>query len=367
MKVCHITSAHPRDDIRIFHKQCKTLASRHDVFLVVADGLGDQYLDGVAVIDVGKPSGRTGRMLKTVHKVKRRARQCSADVYHLHDPELLTVARWLKRKTRARVIFDAHEDVPLQLLDKHWIPRSWRATIARMYTVFERRVCTQIDAVVSVTPMICERYAAFTKKVVLVANFPMLKEFPEPAAGRNVEARSAVYIGGLSPNRGVKQMILAAARSNAVLHLAGSFVTPEFEAQVKAMPEWKTVVWHGTLSREAVVALLNRMAIGLVTLQPTRSYQEAYPIKMFEYMAAAVPVVASHFEFWELLVKDANCGLTVDPSSPVAIAKAMEFIFEHPKEGAQLGAHGRSAIVNRYNWEKERMKLLDLYQHFEQL
>ena len=99
MKVAHLTSAHPRYDTRIFLKQCRSLASAgHEVTLVVADGHGDERRDDVNIADVGKLPGRRNRIFRTTRRVLERARALEADIYHLHDPELMPIGRRLKRQ-----------------------------------------------------------------------------------------------------------------------------------------------------------------------------------------------------------------------------------------------------------------------------
>lgn len=366
MKVCHITSAHPRNDIRIFHKECKTLAYEHEVHLIVADGLGDLVESGIAVHDIGRPSGRLGRFLTTRKQVARKAAEVHAEVYHLHDPELLTIALRLKKTTGAAVIFDAHEDVPLQILDKHWIPAFLRKAVARAYGRYERRVCKKLDAVVTVTPIICARYAAFVDRVVMVANFPMFKEFAEPDRDAVREPRSVAYVGGLSRTRGVREIVEAAGLCGANLHLAGAFDDQELKNEVQALPGWQKVKWHGQISRTEVTALLAKVSAGLVTLLPTRSYVEAYPIKMFEYMAAGIPVIASDFPLWSDIVTKHACGLLTNPLEPRAIAAAMEQLFNDPEHARNLGMNGRIAALQHYTWESEAHTLVQLYRDIAQ-
>lgn len=98
MNVVHLTSAHPRYDTRIYHKECLSLVKAgYKVHLIVADGLGSVMDQEVNIIDVGCPSGRLDRILNSTARIFDRAIFLDAKVYHLHDPELLPIGIRLKR------------------------------------------------------------------------------------------------------------------------------------------------------------------------------------------------------------------------------------------------------------------------------
>ena len=112
------------------------------------------------------------------------------------------------------------------------------------------------------------------------------------------------------------------------------------------------------LSRSEVAALLARASVGLVLFHPIRNYVNAQPNKMFEYMAAGLPVIASDFPLWWTIIKSTGCGLLADPLDPAAIAKAMVWVLRHPTEAAEMGQRGQRAVAEKYNWERQADRLI---------
>jgi hypothetical protein len=86
-----------------------------------------------------------------------------------------------------------------------------------------------------------------------------------------------------------------------------------------------------------------------------------YPTKLFEYMAARVPVVASDFPLYRAIVEGAGCGIVVDPTSPHAIAEAVRYLLDHPEDAQAMADRGRAAMLERYNWHASKEALLELY------
>jgi glycosyltransferase involved in cell wall biosynthesis len=361
-KVCHMTSAHPVYDIRIYHKECCSLAKLGYEVYLVAPNCKEEVNHGVHIVSTTvEGNGRFNRMWKKGRAVYKKALEIDADVYHFHDPELLRFALRLKRKGKV-VIYDAHEDVPKQILDKHWIPRFARKFISFSFGRYERFVAKRISGVISVTETICKRFKLANPRVEMVANYPLmletkaLREIEEEV----VEGRVA-YVGGLFPTRGVKELVQAMEYLDAELVLAGTFSPPEFQEEVSKLKGWEKVDYRGQVSREELLHILKSTHIGMVTLHPTASYKEALPIKMFEYMSAGIPFVASNFPFWKEIIDAENCGIVADPLSPVDIAKAIQWLFEHPERAKSMGNNGYKAFMTKYNWDKEEEKLHAFY------
>ncbi len=119
--------------------------------------------------------------------------------------------------------------------------------------------------------------------------------------------------------------------------------------------------FHGYAEEDSVLRLLGASRIGLAVLHPEPNYLKGHPTKLFEYMAAGIPVVASDFPLWRGIVEGAGCGLLVDPLDVRSMASAIERLLRHPEEADAMGKRGREAVEKRYNWSIEEGKLLDFY------
>jgi glycosyltransferase involved in cell wall biosynthesis len=361
-KIRHVTTVHTIRDPRIFHKQCRSLAALgYDVGLIACHDR-DETIDGVRIVALDRPKGRLDRMARIGWAAFRAAAAERADAYHLHDPELLWVGALLKLRGR-HVIYDVHEDVPKQIMSKHWIPGRLRPLVSRAFALVERLSARIVDGIVAATPSIARKFDERT--TVVVQNFPEAA-FARDGGGPAPPAErpdAFVYTGGLMVIQGVREMaqafdLLPAGMTGTI---AGTFHPPELEAEIAAMPGWRRVRFLGQVPRSEIVGAMDRARVGIVLNHPTPNYVDAYSTKMFEYMARGLPVVCSNFPLWADIVGDAECGIPVDPTDAAAIAAAIRSLNEDPDRARRLGENGRRAVAERYNWEAELGKLEALY------
>ena len=365
MKIAHLTSVHPRNDTRIFLKQCRSLAANgYDVALIVADGKGDELRDSVRIIDAGTSNGRLDRAFRATRRVLHRAIEVDAGLYHLHDPELLPIGLALKRRGK-RVIFDSHEDIPQDILTKAYIPQGLRPLISRSAATVERMICGRLDGVIAATPFIRDNYRAMGIRCIDINNFPMLGELETEAVWDGKQSE-VCYIGGMMAIRGIVEMVNAFAfvKSAVRLNLAGKLDGTDVEYAAKRSDGWHRVNALGQIDRQAVKGVLARSMAGLVTFKPGPNHLESQPNKMFEYMSAGVPVICSDFPLWQQIIEGNQCGFLVDPTNPASIASAIDRLVDNPQMARKMGDNGSRAVKERYNWGIEEQKLLGFYAGF---
>lgn len=360
-KVVHFSSVHFCFDTRIFVKECVTLIKAgYEVVLIVPHDK-DEVINGIKIKSVPEPKSRRERILKTVLKIYKIALKEDAIIYHFHDPELIPVGIMLRLKGK-KVIYDVHEDLPRQIMTKHWINPFIRRIISVCSQVFESISVRFFNGVVAVTSTIANRFPK--SKTVIVHNYPILEELRAAgSAPYHKRLPIVIYVGGITIIRGFNEMIkaidLIPKHFGAKLILAGNITGINIESVV--INENPRVNFIGWQSREQVAKLLGQSRIGLVIFHPAPNHVNALPNKLFEYMSVGLPVIVSNFPSWRKIVDDIGCGLLVDPLDPNDIGKAIQWLLEHPTEAEIMGKRGQEAVYSRYNWDKEAEKLLMFY------
>jgi glycosyltransferase involved in cell wall biosynthesis len=361
-RVAHLTSVHRLQDVRINLHECRTLADAGYAVTLVGPPSSGPLPAGVRYRTVQPGRGRLRRMTVGVARLFRSARATKASVYHLHDPELLPLAPLL-RLGGSRVVYDAHEDLPRQIMSKDWIPRPVRPIIGALTDLMLPASTLAADAVVAATDDVGRTYR--WNRVVTVRNYPRVDEFPTPAI-RPFRDRPAVvtYVGGVSAARGIDLMVQAVAlvRDPEVrLRIAGAPEPDAYGDLLRATPGADRTDLLGWVERPAVAELLNDALAGLVVLPPAPQHAAGMPTKMFEYMAAGLPVIVADYPSWREVVEGAGAGIAVDPLDPSAIAAAIDRIVADRDEAEAMGRRGRAAVLERYNWVTQADALLGLY------
>jgi glycosyltransferase involved in cell wall biosynthesis len=361
-KIIHLTSAHPRYDIRIFLKMCQSLANAdYNVNLVVADGNGFEVKNNVKIYDVGKPLKRLERMFKSSMMVYKRALQLNGDIYHLHDPELLPYAYLLKLKGK-KVIFDSHEDTPRQILSKPYLNKNLLIIISFIYELLEKFICSRLNCVVTATPYIRGIFSKYNPNSIDINNYPILGELE--SSDEITKKNQVCYVGGIKPIRGIYKLVetMNYVKNDVKLCLAGDFVDGVNLEKLSKFGNLEKIEFKGFLNRTQVQKLLNESLAGIVTFLPASNHINAQPNKMFEYMSVSLPVIASDFPLWKEIIEYNKCGICVNPQDPKKIAESIDYLFEHQNEAIEMGRNGKNAVYEKYNWNTEVKKLLNLYE-----
>lgn len=368
-RVAHLTSVHEAGDPRIAQKECATLAAAGYDVVIVAPGPECWLGNGVRHRPVFRPNNRWERIFKTVPEVFRAAWAEKADIYHFHDPELIGVGLLLRMRG-ARVVFDVHEDLALDVMTKPWIHPSLRPLVSAAARAIQQTPQSWFTAIVSATPNIAENFRH--RRLVVVRNYPDFPEAVDKTDGLKDDARTdgetprAIYVGGITALRGVEQMVRAMEDprlpERARLDLVGTFEDADLLDRCAKLPGWSRVETRGYLKGRQLTDALQSAQVGMLILLPAPNFENALPTKFFEYMIAGLPVVASKsLRICREVVSDHQCGIIVDPRDVAEIGDAMARLFADPVEARAMGERGRAAVRGRYEWRSEARNLIQLY------
>lgn len=356
MRVCHISTVHPETDIRIFFKECLSLKKKYDEVYLIVSSDKDKIINGINILSLPCKGGRVYRFFVKKFIAFKKALKVNADVYHFHDPELLFTGLLLKICGK-KVIYDVHEDVPLQILNKSWLGPLWvRKMISGMFNFMEKGISSKFDGVVTVTQEIGEKFYK-CKRVCIVRNLPVVKAIKnaEPAKSDN-DHTVIIYAGEITEIRGIKKLIEAVNLLNGRvrLWLLGDWETQELCDECKKMDGWEYAVYYGRKKPEDVYGYLKSADIGMCTLYPRKNYLMSLPIKAFEYIACGLPIIMSDFPYWRKNFN--NYAVFVDPEKPDEIAAAIDKIINSSDKGKQ-----DKKCNFEFSWEEESKKLTALY------
>lgn len=365
IKITHLTSAHSRYDTRIFIKECMSLAKIEDyeVSLIVADGLGDEIKNGIHIFDVGKLDGRLNRIFRTSKNILAKAIEIDSDIYHFHDPELISVGLKLK-KLGKKVIFDIHENIALQIKGKEYINYFLRNILSYVYSKYEKRALKKFDMLVLAEDSYMEYYSKLSNNVIIILNMPDIEPLKKFQVD-NREKNGLFYIGGISNDRGLDVTIeaikiLKETISDIYMHYIGNTYDNILDS-IDIESIQNNIKFYGPMPLFDGLEFSKEAKIGLSILKPIDNYTKSYSTKVFEYMALGLPVVTSNFKLYKNIVEKYHCGLCVNPLDPKEIAKAITYIVTNPNEAKQMGENGKRAVRERYNWEIEEKKLFKMY------
>lgn len=358
-KVTHISTVHKPFDTRIFVKECSSLAKLgFDVSLLVPIGK-PEVRNQVKILPLPFFKNKIFRSLFSWIPTFFRAKKLNSDLYHFHDPELIVLGFFLSLFGK-KVVYDVHEDYELQILNKEYLSKRTRRIMASVYKGLEKIMISRFSLIVTATSVIRDNYLRIHKNVIDIKNYPFLEEFTDSRASFEQKQNEICYIGSISKIRGVIDCVKSIEYLNDVkLNLGGDYLNLKNELEKES--GWKNTIKYGFVNRDQMREILFKSKVGLVVLHPVPNYIEALPVKMFEYMAAGVPVICSNFPVYEEIVVKNNCGFSIEPGDSKKIAKKVNVLLEDRTLWESMSKNAIAAVELKYNWETELRQLEKSY------
>lgn len=354
--VVMLTTVHRATDVRIFHREAKTLMRAGLAVCVIGPHTKSECVDGVAISALPRRRSRIRRLMLG-WPLLRRALDLSGKLYIFHDPELFLVAFVLVMAGK-RVLFDCHENLTMQILQKPWLPKplGWLLVPAVLSGLWlGTRMITGV-----ITEKVAMMWAFPAQHTVVIRNFPAEEALAVSQQGSPIAQRRniVIYAGGLFRVRGIQELVEAfrGLQGVAELWLVGEFEEEDFQRQIiETLPA--NVAWLGTKDFTEVLKLYQASKLGAVVLYPTPSHRHAIPTKMFEYLGSGLPVIASSFPEWRDIVD--GCGVQVDPHDIRQIQDAVRHLCANDAEVSAMSKVGRERVAKHFSWRNQGEQLVE--------
>ena len=356
---CHLTTAHPADDPRIYRRECLSLAE-FNLGKVTLVAHGNLNHENIEFISLGKiPENRINRFVSAQFKSLKLLFKLNPSIWHIHDLELVPFGILLTL-FRKQVIWDAHEDYYHQFKPeisyRTYIPIFLRNFLKNfvylILTVLDKRAV----AVVAATEEIAKKYG--NKNTIIVGNETSVEQFEKCVP--NFEARVAIFTGNMSDQQCFRKIIIAMSEiSDINLFVAGRRNEIEIEFATKLLGErFKHLGWLGP---EELVEVFSKSSFGFVTYEDSPLFTSNRSNKFYEFSAAGLPILATPTGANLELLESSRGGLTSDDFSETSLRTAIVKILSNENNWKVMSQNSKVWAHENGNWESSKKRLLNLY------
>jgi len=368
LSICHLSPVQDRLDSRTYIMEMLPL-TKHGcrLTLIGAHGL-NQMLQPVNFVSIPRRQTRVTRILLAFGMAFRAVRH-PAQLYHVHNPEMIPAGLLLKWWAGKKVVYDTQEDHPSMMLTKAYLPSVLRRTASKVVASVERLAARAFDGFIAADSGTLRATARVgTSRKMVFYNLPNLDFFPSPESTN--KQFDLVYRGGLSERAGTFVLLsalqeLQSRGLNAKLLLFGYADSAvdriKIQSHIRSMGLSKNVVLEGRIDHAKMAETLSRARISVCPLLEIPKFRNNIPVKVFESWACGIPVVCSDLPPIRPFFKGKNFGLLVKPGDVNSLADALERLLRNPEETARMGQAARRVVVSQYNNRYESHKLLRFY------
>ena len=368
IRICHLTCAgHTPTDVRIYYKEVRSLAKRYPDIHIVASGSGRQFRIGPVRFHTFRGRSWYYNLWATLLLAAR----LKAQVYHYHDAILNLVIFYLKWRFKAKIIYDIHESTRAVEQTFQRGSRLKSAIRTRLILAAEPLVASRVDGLVLVSPDFETDYARLNSNLVYIYNFPDLSLFTHPRQPGGADPPVLIYQGHIAPERGILTMleavrILTGRGVQVRFRLIGGWDPPEFRQEFEEHIErWglrHKVEISAWVDHRLMPEIMMSASVGIAALGQGPVFQQAWPNKPFEYMAAGLPIVGAETQPMAEIFAESHCGTLLSHVTAETLATAIAELLADPARLRVMGENGIRAVRERYNWAAMERELLRFYQ-----
>ena len=363
MDVCIITTVHPPSDPRLFYKQARSLCKQHNV-TIIAPGKENSHknINGIEIITVRVSRFKLLHPV-TIVKVFIAGLRKYCDVIHCLEPGSLLIAVIFKAFMKKKVVYDGHEYISSLIAENSFFPNFARPLVRKFVAWGDLFLAGFADAIITVDETLYHEYRKCNNNVSILPNYPSLELIDEIEQAQ--EHYPLIYVGGISRERGIYQMLNVSQRTGIRLLCVGPFTNEKNRKEIKQythINNISTVKFTGILSYDDAIAHIKSASVGFSLLQDLPRYNDVVPSKVYDYLACGKPAIVSDIPVLREQFGESECCIFVDPKDEDSIFNAVREIFNLSEmEKKAMGKQGRKLIESNYNWKNNKLQLLQIY------
>ncbi|MEQ6206855.1 glycosyltransferase [Enterococcus mundtii] len=374
-KVMMYSSVHIWKDARIFFKEAQSLSKEYqvDFYAIGCPGEADKYETENLKIHLLPKRSRSKRYKNWIILLKE-IKKSKASIYHYHDPELLLLLPFLRKKRKDNIfIYDMHENFPKSLVSKNWIPKFFKKILMTIVIPLERVLIKKNKGLIFAERSYKEDYKSILPHLNTceIYNYPHYRP-PNLTINKEVKKEEIrfVYIGRIAVVRGIWEMLSAINKvtknssKKIKFRLIGQCeeeLLEDIQYYINKHHLEDVVEYSAFIEYDKIWNIYQESDIGFCLLHPIPNYMESIATKMFEYMASGIPMIISDFPLWNSILKESKNGIAVDPFDELQLEEAMSKLIENSELRKKYGINGRREYEIKFNWFNEEKKLTKFY------
>jgi glycosyltransferase involved in cell wall biosynthesis len=360
ISVCLLTTAHRSDDVRIFSRECRSLLELSSLKVTLAAPGRDPGIKGLSFLGLGnRPSSRFKRIFYSQYKAIQTLVKVKADIWHIHDPELLLFAICLIL-LRKKVVWDSHEDYFQQFaVDseyRSYVPKIIRRLLSKIILGLLKVIDSQASGIIAATEVIQRKY--LNANCVVVGNEARSEDFENLQP--NFENQTVLFIGSMNESHCFPEVVKAVSRIvelNLVIAGEGNKDLLTWSKQLLG----DRVTFVGWANREMIFDLISKSTIGMVTYQNLPTYNESRPTKLFEFLMSGLPIVASPIKPNVFFLQESLGGITSSGFKSSDFEKTLRQAISSKDSWLEMSENGKAWARANASWEASEKNLLALY------
>lgn len=376
MKICIISNSHLTGDVRLYHKLAKSLAQKAETYVLSGKGMINKELNPYQIIvDADSPN-------KILPSLYRECMRVKPDIVIPVEPLTVPVALLLRRRLGCRVIWDIHEFFAYAHGERYHL--LLRPFVRFAYLRFQRMLARRVDGITAVNLSILQQLLPgkiSPKKHIVLPNYPVAgvwdgdQDIPHSLSDLCKMNFDLIYIGGISKDRGILQLLKAATllkkdfpllKILIVGRFANEKIQREFNSSVSNYNLNRTIFYQEWVPLEKVGLLLKRSRFGIWFFNPSNwRMPQHLPLKVLEYFAAGLPVISIKSSLMQGLIYHNDLG-ALSPSfraKDIALT-ILKMLRLTDKEYAEMSARCLEISNTRFVWESLEPALFGLIDRF---